>query len=83
MKVRDGSIKQTVNVANSRCLKCSCYWPRPDPGFSRKGRDTDSAKVNKNGFAEPEQYMDAQQQRNAATASMPNTKPSAVNAVSL
>lgn len=38
MKVRDKNIKQTVSVADSRCLKCSCYWPRPDPGSFTQGQ---------------------------------------------
>lgn len=38
MKVRDRNIEQTVDVADRRCLKCSCYWPRPDPGVFTQGQ---------------------------------------------
>lgn len=38
MKVRDKTIKQSVNVADRRCLGCSCYWPRPDPGVFTLGQ---------------------------------------------
>ena len=38
MKVRDKSISQTVDVADRRCLQCSCYWPRPDPGSFTQGQ---------------------------------------------
>ncbi len=38
MKIRDKKIGQTVEVADHNCLKCSCYWPRPDPGSFTQGR---------------------------------------------
>lgn len=38
MKVRDKSAGHQVNVADKNCLKCSCYWPRPDPGSFTQGR---------------------------------------------
>lgn len=38
MKIRDKKIKQAVSVADARCLKCTCYWPRPDPGAFTQGQ---------------------------------------------
>lgn len=38
MKVKDTKNKQTVEVADRRCLGCPCYWPRPDPGTFTQGK---------------------------------------------
>ena len=38
MKVHDKNVNQKVDVASPRCLQCSCYWPRSDPGTFTQGQ---------------------------------------------
>ena len=38
MNVKDKAIGQTVSVADVRCPRCACYWPRPDPGTFTQGQ---------------------------------------------
>jgi len=38
MNVRDRAIGRDVDVRAKECLKCSCYWPRLDPGSFAQGR---------------------------------------------
>lgn len=37
MKIHDRKIRKKVNVSDEKCLKRSCYWPRPDPGSFTQG----------------------------------------------
>jgi hypothetical protein len=38
MKIRDKKLKKDVDVFEPDCLKCVCYWPRPDPGSFTQGK---------------------------------------------
>lgn len=40
MKVRDKTLRVSVDVKEANCVKDGrkCYWPRPDPGMFTKGQ---------------------------------------------